>query len=76
MMTKCQAQAAEAAATMEMVMFIAPTSDASICLRLCQFGKDVARQVLPKAESGLGLGQALISRRSGWCPHPLRRGPA
>ena len=32
------------------------TSDASICLRLCQFGNDVARQVLPKAESGLGLG--------------------
>jgi hypothetical protein len=56
MMTKCQAQAAEAAATMEMVMFIAPTSDASICLRLCQFGKDVARQVLPMAQSGLGLG--------------------
>jgi hypothetical protein len=34
---------------------LALTSDGPICLRLCQFGSDVAK-VLPKAESGLGLG--------------------
>ena len=72
MMTKCQAQAAEAAATMEMVMFIAQ----HLTHRFVYGSVSLGMTLPDKCYRRRSLGWALTSRRSGWCPHPLRRGPA
>ena len=56
MMTKCQAQAAEAAATMEMVMFIAQHLTHRFVYGSVSLGMTLPDKCLPKAESGLGLG--------------------